>query len=298
MTGTTPELVAACWTTAGAVAPLAGRTASPLDVRERVEATAAAGYTGFGMTHEDLVAAREQIGLDGVARSLREHGITTVQLERLSDWWTTGERRRAADRARRDLFEACPVLGVDNIKVGTDDASEPVSRDRLGEDFAALCSEAEEFGVRIGLENTPFSWLITTTEQAVAFVTEVGHRNGGLVVDVWHAYRGGTPYGLIADRLPLQHLFGVELDDAAALPVGSLYADTFDNRVVCGQGDFDVPEFITQMRRIGWTGPWGVEHMSEESRRLPVRDVLDRARDGVLACFAEADRREQQAAAG
>ena len=113
-----PEFVAACWTSAGDVMPLRGPDTSPLDVRTRIEAVARAGYTGFGLTHADLLVARETVGLPTVAQLLRDHGLTTVQLERVVDWWTTGERKERSDALRQDLFDACAVLGVDNIKVG------------------------------------------------------------------------------------------------------------------------------------------------------------------------------------
>ena len=85
---------------------------------------------------------------------------------------------------------------------------------------------------------------VKTTQDAVAFVTEVGNPNGGLLLDCWHAYRGGAPY--------------------ATLPV---------------------PGFIGAVLAVGWDGPWGVEHMSGDFRRLPVRDALTRARDAALHCF-------------
>jgi sugar phosphate isomerase/epimerase len=292
-----PALIAACWTSAGDVVPFRNRTTSPLDVRQRISAVAAAGYTGFGLTREDLVVARESIGLPAIAACLREHGITTVQLERLSDWWATGERRRAADEARSDLFEACPVLGVDNIKVGADDDGAPIGYDQCCEEFNALANDAARVGVKIGFENTPFSYRIKTTEEAIKLVTDVANPNAGVVVDIWHAYRGGTDYRVITETLPLEYVFGVELDDGDAAVVGSLLEDTFDNRRVCGEGDFDVAGFINAVRELGYTGPWGVEDMSVASRALPLAEALTRARDGVLASFAEADRRAQRASA-
>ena len=286
-----PELLAACWTSAGDVVPFRGLLTSPLDVRERIEAVAAAGYTGFGLTREDLVVARDTIGLPAVAASLRQHGIRTVQLEWITDWWADGELRRESDRVRADLFEACPVLGVDNIKVGADDDGRPVSYDQLCAGFDALAGAGAEVGVKIAFENTPFSHWVKTTEQAIRFVTDVGHPNGGMVVDIWHAYRGGSDYAVIPQSLPLDRVFGVELDDGLDVVVGTDLEDTFDNRLVCGEGVFDVPEFIGQIRTLRFRGPWGVEHMSSEFRRLPVPEALARARDGVLRCFAEADRR-------
>ena len=297
MTATAPELIAACWTSAGDVVPFRDGPHSPLDVLTRIRAVAAAGYTGFGLTREDLVVARETIGLRAVASALRDHGISTVQLERLTDWWATGERRREADWARADLFEACPVLGVDNIKVGADDEGAPIEYGAFCEAFDALADDASRAGVKIGFENTPFSYRIKTTEEAIQLVTEVGNPNAGVVLDIWHAYRGGTDYRLITETLPLEHLFGVELDDGDAEPVGALLEDTFDRRRPCGEGDFDVPDFINAVRDLGWDGPWGVEDMSVTSRSLPVPAALERARDAVLASFAEADRRAGRAPA-
>ena len=291
MTAAGTELLAACWTSAGNVVPFRGLLTSPADVRDRIAAVSAAGYTGFGLTREDVVVARDTIGLPAVAASLREHGITTVQLEWITNWWTDGELRRASDEARADLFEACPVLGVDNIKVGADDDGRQVSYEQLCEGFGALAEAGAQVGVKIGFENTPFSHWVKTTEQAIRFVTDVGHTNGGMIVDIWHAYRGGSDYRVIPETLPLEHVFGVELDDGRHDVVGTDLEDTFDNRLVCGDGVFDVPDFILQLRALGWAGPWGVEHMSSEFRELSIEESLARARDGVLECFAEADRR-------
>jgi sugar phosphate isomerase/epimerase len=289
--GAGPELLAACWTSAGHVVPFRGITRSPFAIRDRIAAVAAAGYTGFGLTREDLVVARDSIGLPAVAACLAEHGITTVQLEWITNWWADGDLRRASDQVRSDLFEACPILGVDNIKVGADDDGRPVSYEQLCAGFDALATHAAQVGVRIGFENTPFSHWVKTTEQAIRFVTDVGNANGGMIVDIWHAYRGGSDYRVIPETLPLEYVFGVELDDGRAEVVGSDLEDTFDNRLVCGEGVFDVPDFINQVRALGYAGPWGVEHMSTEFRALPIDQALARARDGVLACFAEADGR-------
>jgi Xylose isomerase-like TIM barrel len=189
---TQPSLLAACWTSAGNAVTFRGLTTSPVDIRTRIEAVAEAGYTGFGLTREDLVVARETVGLSAVATMLADNGIETVQLEWITNWWTAGETRRASDEVRHDLFDACPVLGVDNIKVGADDDGVPVSYDQLCHGFDVLATDAARVGVKIGFENTPFSHHVKTTEQAIRFITDVANPNGGLVVDIWHAQRGGT----------------------------------------------------------------------------------------------------------
>ena len=52
------ELLATCWTHAGDAMPVPGRHLSPVDLRARAEAVAAAGFTGIGFTIDDLDAAK------------------------------------------------------------------------------------------------------------------------------------------------------------------------------------------------------------------------------------------------
>lgn len=225
---------------------------------------------------------------------LRDHGIEIVQLERVNDWWTIGERKTRSDALRADLFDACAVLGVDNIKVGADDDDDPVSWDQLCAGFDALADAGREAGVKIANENTPFSpSSIRSTEQAIKLITDVGNDNGGLILDIWHAYRGGTDYNYL-DQLPAEFLFGVELDDGVSEVVGTQIEDTFDNRLLCGTGDFDVPAFIVAVQQLGWTGPWGIEHMSKAHRQLPVDVGLQQAKDAALTCFDLVEERRRR----
>jgi hypothetical protein len=180
MSSPQPQLLASCWTSAGDVMPARGPDHSPLPIRTRIEAVAAAGYVGFGLTRQDLVRARDSIGLGTLATMLRDNGIRYVQLEWLTDWWTSGAARAASDRVRADLFEAAPILGVDHIKVGADDDGVPVGYEVLCE--GSTCSPTTPSRPGCGSpRGTPFTH-VKTTEDAVAFVTEVGKPNGGLLL--------------------------------------------------------------------------------------------------------------------
>jgi sugar phosphate isomerase/epimerase len=239
----------------------------------------------MGLTRADLVVAGETIGLPRAAALLADAGITTVQLAWITDWWTTGAQCAASDAVRRDLFEACPVLSVDNVKVGADDDGTSVCYGQLCDGLAALGTEAAEVGVRIGFENTPFSHLAKTTDQAIAFVHDVDHPNAGLILDIWHTYRGGTDYARLPELLRLDQVLGVALDDGPAEALRRDLVDTFDRRLVCGTGDFVVRAFVAAVRAIGWTGPRGIEHMSEDYGTLPIEQALSQARDDALTCL-------------
>jgi sugar phosphate isomerase/epimerase len=72
---------------------------------------------------------------------------------------------------------------------------------------------------------------------------------------------------------------------------GSIGEDTICRRRLCGEGEFDVPGFIAALDRAGYDGPYGVEILSEEFRKLPLDEACRRSFDTSVAQFAFADSR-------
>ena len=96
------------------------------------------------------------------------------------------------------------------------------------------------------------------------------------MLDLWHVSRGGIGNAEIA-ALPKERIFGVEIDDAAVAVQGDLLQDTLEHRRFCGEGDFDVAGFIRALDSAGFEGPYGVEVLSAEVRRMPLDAVVRRA---------------------
>jgi sugar phosphate isomerase/epimerase len=261
------RLLATCWTTAGDANPLPGDQRSPIPIRERVDAAAAAGFQGIGLLHADLMPALDQYGVRGLRTLLDDHGIVDLELELITEWWTT-----PPTRVRRDLLTAAGALGARHIKVAPDVTDGPWDRDRWVAAFAALAAEATEAGTRIGLEFLPWS-NIKTVHDGLDLVRAAGHPGGGLIIDVWHTERAHTPPADLAE-VPLEYIVGVELNDADAEQIGTLFEDTVHRRRLCGEGAFDLPGIIAALRTAGWQGPWGVEILSDEHRKTPVRRAV------------------------
>ena len=273
------DLLAACWTTAGDAAPLRGDEQSPIPLQERVEAAATAGFRGFGLVYADLLVAERDYGMAGIRSLLGDNGLVHLELELLTDWWADGPRRRRSDEVRGKLLDAAGALGARHVKVAPDVSGEPWDHDRWVAEFASLSEDARQAGTRVGLEFLPWS-NIRTVHDGLRLVRDAGHDAGGLIIDVWHTERAGTPPAELA-AVPLRHIVGVELNDADADQVGTLFEDTVNRRRLCGEGAFDLQGCIRALRAAGWTGPWGVEILSEAFRRLPVGEA-------VAAAFATA----------
>jgi sugar phosphate isomerase/epimerase len=280
-----PELVASCWTSAGAVAPLQVPETSPVPIADRIEAIASTGWSGLGLAHDDLAAARSTLGLPALRSLIDDAGLRHVEVELLSDWWDESLSHRW--RPQFDLLlEAAETLGARFIKVGTTIGKPLDELDFLVEPLRRLSAEAALRGTRIALEPMPFS-MVGSVPAAADLMRNVDMPGCGLVVDYWHVFRAGTSLDELSSSLEAHQIFGVELNDADAEIRGSLFEDTRDNRRLCGKGEQNVTEFIQTLKSVGFNGPWGVEILSEEHRGLPVREALRAAQETALACFSE-----------
>ncbi|MFD9186861.1 sugar phosphate isomerase/epimerase family protein [Streptomyces phaeochromogenes] len=272
---TTEDLLATCWTTAGDAAPGRPDQRSPLMLRERVEAAGSAGYRGFGLLYADLVEAERAYGLPGIRSLFEDNGLVHIELELLTDWWADGAPRAASDVVRLELLRAAEALGARHLKIGPDVEDRPWELDLWAEEFATLAAQADGVGARLGIEFLPWSNL-KTVHDGLRLVEAAGHPAGGLIIDVWHTERAHTPPADLAS-VPASRIVGVELNDADSQVIGTLFEDTVRRRRLCGEGSFDLTGIISALRTAGWTGPWGVEILSDAHRALPVREAAEAA---------------------
>jgi sugar phosphate isomerase/epimerase len=103
------------------------------------------------------------------------------------------------------------------------------------------------------------------------------------LADAWHVFRAGTSLAKLRAALRPKMIFGVELDDAAPEVIGTLFEDTVDRRLLCGDGCFDLTGLVAMLRDIGFDGPWGVEILSESFRALRVNHALKLAAGSALS---------------
>jgi sugar phosphate isomerase/epimerase len=269
-----PELLASYWTIAGRALPHTDREYSPFDFKDRVHAAAKAGFKGLGIWHADLDHILERHSLPEMKQICDDSGITQIELEFLTDWFLDGERKKRSDIQKRKLLAAAEVLGAHHVKVG-DFFHETYSMPQLIEAFAALCSDAAEHGTKIGFELMPFA-MVDTLKDSLIMVEGAGAMNGGIVFDLWHLVKLNIPY-MEVEQVSLKWIVGVELNDGTFVAPWSLHEDTIHHRRLCGEGQFDVRGFVECIRRTGYTGPWGIEVLSEELRRRPLDELAIRA---------------------
>ncbi|CAN5284218.1 sugar phosphate isomerase/epimerase [soil metagenome] len=276
-----PRLVATSWTSAGDTSPMLTPGTSPVPIAERISAIAEAGYCGLGLIADDLIAARDSIGFAALGDRISAAGLVHTEIELLERWWIPRGQPGDTYEIRKLLFEAADMLGPVQIKIGSENGPAAPDPPALAAPLRELAEQAVAHGTRIAIEAMPFS-AIATVPMGAEIVSAAGHPGAGLLVDAWHVFRADTTIDELRTALTPEMIFGVELDDAAPEVVGTLFEDTVDNRLLCGEGCFDLAGLVSVLRELGFHGPWGVEILSSSFRRLPVDEALKLAADSAL----------------
>ncbi len=249
-------LIASYFTIAGDINPLTGDTTSPFDIRARAEAAGRAGFCGLGLFHTDLEKSLAKYDIATLRAMFDDNGLGDIELEFIFDWYSEGESRKAGDAVRRSLLEAAEALGAWHIKIGGD-LNHRWPTDHLIEEFAQLCDDARSVGTKISLEMAPVT-TIDSLRLAREIVEGADRPNGGYMIDIWHINRA---------------------DNETTRGHGAWRC----GRRFCGEGDFDIAGLVKAVEATGFSGPYGVEILSDELRRLSLEDAVQKVFTTTMA---------------
>lgn len=282
------DLVACYWTVAGPVDIHYGREWSTFDWRDRCAQAAQTGFTGLGLWMADIDHQLEQGSLAEMGQIFRDSGLKHLELEFIADFFREpGTPERAeSDRIRRLLFDAAAEFGAHHIKVGNIPGAE-CDLGRLGEAYAELCADAaQNTDARIGYEIIPVDPNIQTLDEGLELLENAGQpENGGLIIDTWHMSKLAILPSELGRRLRPEQLVWVELSDGQFANMEDQIAEVTRFRSLPGEGEFDIPGYIDALAPL-YSGPWGVEVLSEALRALPIEEGFRRAYETSAAQFS------------
>lgn len=235
---------------------------------ERLEAAAAAGLAGVGVSPQDVERCLAQgIGPEALRHRIDALGLETVELQVLRDWGARTQERASRTFEERVYAAAGVVGGRYVVAVGEvdDDAAFVAGR------FRALCERAAAAGLRVALEFVPWT-TIPDLRRASEIVERAGHENGGVLVDAWHhLVGGGRPDDLAA--LPARRIVALHLCDAPAGRAGTLVEEARHRRLLPGEGVLDLEGLLRHLGGRGVACPLSLEIPSDRLRALPAAEI-------------------------
>jgi 4-hydroxyphenylpyruvate dioxygenase len=171
-----------------------------------------------------------------------------------------GEQRKAHyDHFRRRL-DLCQQLAIPTLLVVADfaDAVDQTGLQRAVVSLKQAAQWAAGFDVRLALEFRGSATFCSSLDTALALVAQSGEPNVGINFDVFHYYTGPSKFEDLG-QLRREHLAFVQLSDLAGVP-RELAADA--DRVLPGDGDFQLGPIVQHFRTIGYDGWVSLELMN------------------------------------
>lgn len=275
----TREYVCSSHTISGVVP--GGAVASRHGFAARVEACAQAGYTGMCLHFRDYAEQRQAGFSDAELHTvLHRNGMRHVSIEFLTDWFMDGEAGEISRRNEALAFAAVKALGAKVLNVGPDLGERGIAQERMRTRFVELCRRADELGIVIALEIVAWG-NVRDVDTALALIDGVA--NAGLVIDSWHVFRGDVPLEDLK-RIPADRVLCVQVNDATALPSGTLATETM-SRKLCGDGAFDLQGFAGVLDRMGVDVPFSVEVISPQLAGRELADAATSSFNTARDCF-------------
>ncbi|RYH07948.1 bifunctional sugar phosphate isomerase/epimerase/4-hydroxyphenylpyruvate dioxygenase family protein [Tropicimonas sp. IMCC6043] len=254
------------------------------DLGDKLTAIAAAGFNGIEIFEQDFIAhsgSPAEIG-----RMVRDHGLRIDLFQPVRDFEGLPEplRTKAFDRIER-RFDLMGELGTDLLLVSSSTHPESLGGiDRIAADFAELGARAAARGMRICYEARSWGKHVADYRDAWEVVRRAGHPAVGLVLDSFHTLaKKVDPEGIRS--IPADRIFHVQLADA---PVINMDLDYMSRhfRVMPGEGDLPVLDFLRAVAATGYDGVYSLEILNDQLRGGSARIA---AQDGHRSLIYLAD---------
>ena len=215
---------------------------------------------------------------------LADHGLGVADLDAVSDW-VPGEAAPPAFQGGETFFYGVhDALGGTSLNLAY--MGGPIEVARAADAMAGVCERAAERDLLVTLEYLPWCG-IPDAATALAIVEKTGCTNATLMFDAWHTYRGSTDEAQLR-AVPGARWGSIQLDDAPATPSGELIAETLSARLLPGEGDAPVAEWLRILRESGCAAPVGVEVFSKELDALSPKQAGERLGGATRAVIAAA----------
>jgi 4-hydroxyphenylpyruvate dioxygenase len=238
---------------------------------EKLEAIAAAGFTGVEIFESDLLSfSGTPKDVAGMVAAL---GLKIVTFQPFRDFEGMPEPQRSRTFARAERkFDLMGELGCNLLMICSNVAPESLGGiDRAAADFHELGERAHKRGIRVGFEALAWGRHISDYRDSWEVVRRADHPAIGLTLDSFHIFARKTDLKAIRS-IPGDKIVLVQLADAPWLDMDAMnWSRHF--RCFPGQGDFPLTEFMDAVFATGYSGLLSLEIFNDQFRAGSPRGV-------------------------
>jgi len=229
-------------------------TIRPASFLRKLEAASGAGFRAIGLWYDEF----KQLG-DGELREFRLSGLAVSEMVGVSGWMDPDRMSRTIALAgAEEMFEHAAKLHCPVVVAAPDLQARDLTR--AAGDFRELCRLAEPFSVQVGLHFDGAAATINNIAAAWQVVDASEAHNGGIVLDTFHCYRGGSTLDMLAP-IPGDRILLVQLNDCMDLP---RYELEDRHRLYPGAGAIPLEPLLGALGEKGFDGYYSLELMNED----------------------------------
>lgn len=262
--------------------------------QDDLNAFARAGFPAMEIWLTKLEQALESSTIERIQEKIAQSGVQPVAAAGQSGLLLSqGEERRLHWEQFRRRLGWLRVLGTETLILAADPGAGFVA-ERFGEVLTALREAADlaaEFGVRLALEFQARSRFCASLDTAAALVAQAGRANLGICLDAFHYYVGPSKFEDLA-LLSRNNLAWIQLCDLAGAP-RELAGDP--DRILPGDGDFQLAAILEQCHQIGYDGYVSLETLNPLFWRIAPERVADVGFQALARVLEQADQRRSGA---
>lgn len=245
-----------------------------LDLPALIEIASNAGYEGIEPWIGEITSYRDQGGsLADLRKQIADAGLKVESAIGFAEWIVDDPKRRKAglETAKRDM-ELVTSIGGTRIAAPPSGATKERMTNfaDIAERYAELCRVGDSQGVVPQLEVWGFSATLSRLGETLFVLSECGHSAACLLPDVYHIYKGGSPFeGLQVLAGHAVHVF--HMNDYPANPPRETIGDA--DRVYPGDGVAPLNSILTTLFDNGFAGALSLELFNPEYWKLPAEQV-------------------------
>jgi 4-hydroxyphenylpyruvate dioxygenase len=238
---------------------------------EKLQATAAAGFTGVEIFESDLLSFNGSP--KDVARMMADLGLRIVTFQPFRDFEGMPEPARTRTFARAERkFDLMGELGCDLLMICSNVAPDSLGGiDRAAADFHELGERAKKRDIKVGFEALAWGKHISDYRDSWEVVRRADHSAIGLTLDSFHIFSRKTDLKAIRS-IPADKIALVQLADAPWLDMDVInWSRHF--RCFPGQGEFPLTDFMDAVFATGYNGILSLEIFNDQFRAGSPRGV-------------------------
>ena len=252
-------------------------------ITESIDAASKAGYSAIEPWIEELDAYTKGGGtLKDLGKKFADAGLAVPDCIGFAEWLVHDDdrRKKGLENAKRDMDKvlavggkciAAPPVGATGGSSRRDDPkfTEPVSAMVAAERYKALLDIGKAVGVTPLVEVWGHSASLGRLGETVLAAMECGADGGAVLPDVYHLYKGGSPFAGLK-LLSAAAIGIIHVNDYPKIERGKI---TDQDRVYPGDGVAPLKEVFATLKGIGYAGYLSLELFNATYWKLDPNDV-------------------------